>query len=437
MTLELAVVLFLILANGAFSMSEIAVVSARKARLEHRAREGDRRARAALELATNPADFLSTVQVGITLVGVLAGAYGGATLAEPLAAKLREAPMLARSADLLALAIVVASITFLSLVLGELVPKRLALNRPEAIAAAVARPMRVVSLVVSPVVRLLSGSTALVLRLLRFRPSEEPEVTEDEIKLLIAQGTRAGMFEEAEREMVERVFRLGDRRVFQLMTPRRKIVWLDLDDPPDAIAAKIAANTFSRYPVGQGSLDDCVGFVRTRDLLDSALKTGAVDLRSCLRQPLLVPENTRALAVMERFRDSRTHIAMVIDEYGGIEGLVTLNDILEAILGDMPALGESAEPPAVRREDGSWLVDGTIPIADLKDILKVPRLPAEDRGDYRTLGGFVMHQLHRVPVTGDAFEWGGLRFEVVDMDGHLVDKVLITARPEVTDAEEE
>lgn len=425
MTLELAIILLLVLANGAFSMSEMAVVSARKARLEHRARAGDRRSRAALDLATNPADFLSTIQVGITLIGILAGAYGGATLAAPLAAELGRIPGLERSADLAAMGIVVGCITVLSLILGELVPKRLALTRPEAIAAAVARPMQLLAWLASPLVRLLSAASTLVLAILRVRPSAEPEITEDEIKLLIAKGAQAGMFEEAEREMLERVFRFADRRVHQLMTPRRKIVWLDVDDPPEAVAAKIAGQPFSRYPVAKGSLDNCLGFVRSRDLLDVALRREPFDLRSCLRQPLIVPENTQALVVLERFRDERTHIAMVIDEYGGVEGLVTLNDLLDAILGDMPAAGEAAEPPVVRREDGSLLVDGTLPVADLKELLAVAKLPGEERGAYRTLGGFVMHQLGKVPATGDRFDWGGHRFEVVDMDGHLVDKVLV------------
>ncbi len=433
MTLELAVILLLILANGALSMSEIAVISARKPRLHRRADAGEGGARAALELKAKPTDFLATVQIGITLIGILAGAYGGATVAGALAERLRAFPALARSADLIALGAVVTGLTFLSLVLGELVPKRLALNRPESIAAVVARPMAWLSVLASPLVRLLSGATAVVLRLLRVRPSPEPEVTEDEIKLLMAQGTSAGLFEEVERAMVERVFRFADRRVHELMTPRRKIVWLDVDDPREAIAAKIAASPFSRYPVGSGSLDNCLGFVRTRDLLDTALRRGTLDVRGCLRQPLIVPENTRAVAVLEKFRDAGIHLAMVVDEYGGIEGLVTLNDIMEAILGDMPGSGEPSEPPAVRRADGSWLMDGTLPIAEAREILAVARFPGEERGAYRTLGGFVMHRLGRVPATGDQFEWNGMRFEVVDMDGHLVDKVLVLPRPEESD----
>lgn len=429
MSFELAFIVLLIVGNAVFAMSEIAVISSRKARLERHAREGRTGARAALELASKPTDFLATVQVGITLIGVLAGAYGGATVVDTLAARLQEVPALARYANALALGVVVAAITYFTLVIGELVPKRLALNHPERLAAALAKPMRLLAQVMKPLVRLLSGSTSVVLWLLRARPSSEPEVTEEEIKLLIAQGTKVGTFEVAEQEIVERVFRLGDRHVAQLMTPRRRIVWLDVNDSPQEIARKIVANPFSRYPVAEGSLDTCQGFVRTRDLLSGILAGGALDLRSCLRQPLLLPENTRMFTVMERFRSAGVHLAMVIDEYGGIEGLVTLNDVLEAIMGDMPAADEHSEPAVVRREDGSWLVDGSIPAADLKETLGLSRLPAEDRGGYRTVGGLVMHQLGRVPSTGDHFTFGGFRFEVVDMDGRLVDKVLISTEP--------
>ena len=429
MTFEYAFILLLIFGNAVFSMSEIAVVSSRKARLERHAREGRSGARSALDLARRPTDFLATVQLGMTLMGVLAGAFGGATFADRVAERLREVPRLAPYAGAIALALVVAPITYFTLVLGELVPKRLALNHPERIAAALARPMRVLSQVMKPLVRLLSGSTTVVLRLLRARASSEPEVTEEEITLLIAQGIEVGTFEQAEREMVERVFRLGDLRVAQLMTPRRRIVWLDVNDSPAEIARKIAADPFSRYPVAEGSLDNCIGFVRSRDLLSTTLARGGIDLRACLRQPLLLPENTRMFKVLERFRSAGVHLAIVIDEYGGIEGLVTLNDVLEAILGDMPGADERSEPVVVRREDGSWLVDGSISVADLKEELHLARLPGEERGGYRTLGGLTMHQLGRVPSTGDHFHLGGFRFEVVDMDGRLVDKVLVSAEP--------
>ncbi len=426
--------MLLIALNGVFSLSEISVFSARKLRLEHRARAGDRNSRVALELANSPDDFLSTVQVGMTMVGVLAGAFGEATIAEHLAVHLRAVPAVARYADAIATGVVVALITYFTLIIGELVPKRLALLNPEKFAAAMARPMRLISRIALPVVRLLSLSTKLVLSLLGAKPSNEPPVTEEEIKLLIGQGTAAGTFEAAEQDLVERVFRLGDRPVATLMTPRRRLVWLDVADSEEAVARKIAESPFSRFPVCQGQLDNCIGYVQARDLLDLRLSGKAIVLREALRQPLLVPENTRALSLLERFKVSGTHFAIVIDEYGGIEGVATLNDILEALVGDMPSAGEGGEPPAVQRADGSWLVDGAMAIEDLRERIALPHHPAEDRAAFRTLAGFVMNQLGRVALTGDHFEWGGYRFEVVDMDGHLVDKVLIAS---LADDEEE
>jgi putative hemolysin len=429
MSLEIAIIFVLILTNGVFAMSEIAVVSSRKARLAKRAHDGDAGAKVALDLAEHPGDFLSTVQVGISLIGIGAGAFGGATLTDALAARLAQVPAVARYAEPLALTVVVLAITYFSLILGELVPKRLALLGPERVASAVARPMRMLSVIAAPVVRVLSGSSSLVLKALGARASEEPPVTEEEIKLLLAQGTQAGAFEAREQEIVERVFRFADRRLGSLMTPRTRVVWLDVHDSPEEIRRTIADSPFSRFPVGDGQLENCLGFVRTRELLDRVLAGEALDLQACLRQPLLLPENARALDVLERFKASGTHLAMVIDEYGGIHGLVTLNDVLEAIVGDMPTVGEVDEAAAVRRQDGSWLVDGAIPIEELRELVAVPRLPAEEKGAYRTLAGFVMQQLGRVPRTGDRFEWGTFTFEVVDMDGHQVDKVLVAGGP--------
>jgi len=415
--------------NAVFSLSEISVFSARKARLEQRARAGDVNSRVALELANSPDDFLSTVQVGMTMVGVLAGAFGEATIADHLADYVRTFPAVARYANAISTGVVVALITYFTLIIGELVPKRIALLNPEKFAAAMARPMRLVSRVALPVVRLLSLSTKLVLRVLGAKPSKEPPVTEEEIKLLIGQGTAAGTFEVAEQDLVERVFRLGDRPVATLMTPRRRLVWLDIADSEEAVARKIAESPFSRFPVCQGQLDNCVGYVQARDLLDQRLTGKPIVLRDALRQPLLVPENTRALSLLERFKISGTHFAIVIDEYGGIEGVATLNDILEALVGDMPAAGEGSEPPAVQRADGSWLVDGTMAIDDLRALIQLPRHPAEEWAAFRTLAGLVMNELGRIARTGDHFEWGAHRFEVLDMDGHLVDKVLVAPLP--------
>lgn len=433
---EALVILLLIILNGIFAMSEIAVVSARKTRLEQWANEGDGKARAALELANAPNQFLATIQIGITLIGILAGAFGGATIARAIAVGLDEIPIVAPYSRPVSLAIVVLIITFLSLIVGELVPKRLALNSPERIASTMATPMRALARLASPVVYVLDLSTDAILRVLGMRPVVEPPVTEEEIRALIAQGTQAGMFEEAEQEMVERVFRLGDRRVSAVMTPRTEIVWVDSEAPLEEIQQTIAQSTHSRILVAQGSLDDVLGVVHAKELLLPLLRGEPLDLTAVLRQPLYVPESMRALEVLELFKQSATHIALVIDEYGGVQGLVTPSDILEAIVGDLPEPGEQVDPLAVQREDGSWLLDGMLSIDDFKELFHLGRLPDEDQGVYQTLAGFVIMQLGRIPAVSDHFEWGGLRIEVVDMDGNRVDKVLAHPRRDTTSAAE-
>jgi len=428
-TFELLILLFLLIANGVFAMSEIAIVSARKARLQQWANEGNTKARAALDLANAPNQFLATIQIGITLVGILAGAFGSATLAKELAVVLNDLPLLAPYSQAISFGVVVISITYLSLIVGELVPKRLALNSPERIASAIASPMRGLSHLAYPAVRLLSISTDAVLRLLGIQPTAEPPVTEEEIRVLIDQGTRAGMFEAAEQAMVGRVFRLGDRRVSAVMTPRTEIVWLDRNASPEEIRRTIAESVHSRFVVAQGSLDNVLGVVHAKDLLARSLGTQAIDLFVSLQQPLFVPESMQALALLELFKQSGTHIALVMDEYGGIQGLVTPSDILEAIVGDLPLPGEQAEPQVVQREDGSWLLDGMVSVDEFKELLHLSDLPGEDQGLYKTLAGFVMMQLGRIPQAAHSFEWEGLRFEVMDMDGNRVDKVLVMPSP--------
>jgi putative hemolysin len=424
--LEVSIVVLLILLNGIFAMSEIAVVSARKTRLRQWAEEGNAKARAALELANNPNQFLATIQIGITLVGILAGVFGGATIAKELTVILNDISWLAPYSHPLSLALVVVVIAYLSLIVGELVPKRLALNNPERLAMAIAAPMQVLSRVAYPAVHLLGLSTELLLRALGMRPSTEPLVTEEEIRALIEQGTQAGMFEEAEQEMVERVFRLGDRRVSAVMTPRTEIVWLDREASALEIRRTITESAHSRFLVADGSLDNVLGVVHAKDLLAHILGEQVVNLEATLQQPLYVPESMRALKVLELFKQSGTHIALVIDEYGGIQGIVTPSDILEAIVGDLPEAGEQVEPLAVQREDGSWLVDGMLPVDEFKDLFDLGELPGEDQGIYQTLAGFVVMQLGRIPAATDYFVWEGLKIEVVDMDGNRVDKVLVT-----------
>jgi putative hemolysin len=426
---ELVVMLLLILANGVFAMAEMALVSARKVRLQEWADAGNTRARAALQLAQHLGEFLSTVQIGITLVGILAGAFGGVRLAAPLADALRPLPGIGPYSETLSLGLVVGAIAYLSLVVGELVPKQLALTNPERIATALAGPMRLVARLMSPAVQLLSRSTAAVLRLLRVRPVPEPPVTEVEIRLMMQQGAQAGVFEAAEHDMVQSVFRLGDRRIGALMTPRADVVWLDLDDPPEEQRRCILETVHSWLPVGRGELDHLVGVARAKDLLVPLLTGPFAAFEDLIRPPVVVPESLPALQVLERFRQAGLHLALVVDEYGGVQGLVTPIDLLEALVGDLPDAGMAAEPAVVRREDGSWLVDGMLPADELKTLLPIGTLPGEETGAYQTVGGLMMQQLGRIPATGDQFPWGGFRFEVVDMDGHRVDKVLVTPLP--------
>jgi putative hemolysin len=419
---EILVILLLILVNGFLAMAELAVVSARKARLQQHANEGDSGARAALELASDPDDFLSTVQIGITLVGVLAGAFGGATIARELATVLDNIPILSPYSQVLSMTVVVLAITYFTLVLGELAPKQLAVDNAERIASRVAPAMSTLSRIASPIAHLLSLSADATLRVLGVRPSSEPPVTEEEIRIMIAQGAQTGVFEPLEEEMVEHVFRLGDRKVSVLLTPRREIVWLDVDDPPVEVQRKITASGHSRFPVAKGSLDNVLGLVLAKDLLAQSLAGQPPDPQAVLRPAPFVPESMRALDVLERFKEAHAKIALVVDEYGGVQGLVTADDILVAIVGDIPGLGEPEEAEAFRREDGSWLLDGMLALDEFQEIFGVEAPPAAGT---ETLGGFAMTCLGRIPMAGDQFEWGGLRFEIVDMDDHRVDKVLV------------
>lgn len=407
-------------------MSELAIVSARKVRLQQLANQGDIKARIALELANAPNQFLASVQIGITLLAILSGAFAESTIARRLIPLLNLVPWLAPYSDALSSVIAILIITYLTLIIGELVPKRLALNYPERIASIVAIPMRMLANIASPVVYLLSASTDLVVRMMGIKPSTEPQVTEEEIRVLIEQGTEAGTFEEAEQDMVERVFRLGDRPVNALMTPRPDIVWLDLEDTAEENRKKMLDSCHSRFPVCQGGLDNVLGIMHVTDLLARSLSGQQLDLTVSLRQPVFVPESTRGLKILEVFKQTGIHLALVVDEYGVIQGLVTLNDIMVEIVGDVPSAGELEEPQAVQREDGSWLLDGMLPVDEFFEIFEIDEIPTDHRGSYQTLGGFVITHLGKIPSATDYFEWESLRFEVMDMDGNRVDKVLVT-----------
>lgn len=423
---EIIVVFLLLLANGMFAMSEIAIVSARKARLHQLAEAGNRGARAALALVGDPTQFLATIQVGITLIGILAGAFGGATIAEGLANRLKAIPSLEPYSHAIGVAIVVLGITYFSLIIGELVPKRLALGNAERIASTVAAPMRFLCAFSSPVVRLLSLSTDVVIRLLGVKHSQSPPVTPEEIKVLIEQGTETGVFEEAEQEMIESVLRLDERQVGAFTTPRTQIVWLDLKDSVERIRRKIAESQYSRFPVSRDALDNVLGIIRAKDILTQCLAGHPLDLKALLRPAVFIPETISALKALELLKKKGAHLALVTDEYGGIQGVVTHHDILEAIVGFLPSAGAPAEPQAVQRDDGSWLIDGLMDIEQLKEIFALKKLPGEEYGGYHTVGGFVMSQTSSIPSVGQHFAWGNLRFEVVDMDGRRVDKVLVT-----------
>lgn len=419
--LEILAVAALMLLNGFLAMAEMAVVSSRRGRLEQMARRGHRGARAAAGLLDDPTRFLSTVQVGITLVGILAGAFGGATLGDKLAAELLRLGVAPATADTLAIVGVVVAITYLSLIVGELVPKRLALADPERIASRIAAPMLLVARIAAPLVWFLRFSTNGVLGLLGLRGETGSKVTDDEIRALLAEGAEAGVVKRAEKEMIEGIMRIADQPIRSIMTPRVDVVWIDLQDPPETVRAKVAQGGHSRYPVGGGDLDEVTGVLHVRRLV--AAGPAPVDIAALAEPPLIVPEGTPVLRVIDRFRAAAVHMAIVVDEYGAVEGIVTPADILEAIAGDLPE-GHADDPAeAVRREDGSWLVDGRV------DILQVERLlggaPMARDHEFATLAGFVLWELGRIPRVGESFRWGGHRFEVVDLDGRRIDKVLI------------
>jgi len=431
---EIALILLMVIANGAFAMSEIAIVSARKARLHRLAESGNSSAKEALRMAESPDQMLATVQVGITLVGTLAGAFGGATIAEQMAPSLAGLPWIGPHAEAVSLGLVVVAITYFSLILGELVPKRIALAAPERIAMLSARPIGWLSRAASPLVSFLGASSTLVLKLLPLRRGGEPAATEEEIRLLLLQGAQTGQIQPAERQMVEGVFRLGDRKSAEVMTPRFQIEWVDLDLPRAEILERLRHSRFTRLPAARGDLDRAAGYLQIQDLFDDALAGRDLPIEKYLRRPILVPAGFPALRLVERFRSAKEHLALVVGEHGDVLGLVTTTDVLEAIVGELPHFGEPDSARIVRREDGSLLVDGLLPTGELRQLIGVDRL--DDEGEpFHTLAGFVMHRMGKVPATGDFFDAFDRRFEVIDMDGNRIDRVLIGAvRPPSDDS---
>ncbi|HZP85211.1 MAG TPA: hemolysin family protein [Burkholderiales bacterium] len=434
--MELLFLALLILLNGVFAMSEMAVVSARKTRLQQWADEGSQSAAAALTLANEPGRFLSTIQVGITTIGILSGAIAEAAVSQALAAKLAQVSLLAPYSQAAATAVVVVTITYLSVVVGELVPKRLALINAEVIASAIARPMQWLARVSFPLVRFFNLSSEAVLRLLGSREGGEPPVTEEEIKVLMEQGTEAGVFEESEQTLVSNILRLDEQRVGAIMTPRVDIFYLDLEEPYEDNKEKLLGSPYSRMPVCRDGLDNVIGILESKALVRQILRGEAIDFASLLERPLYVPNSISSMELLETFKKNRVHIALVVDEYGEIQGLVTMNDVLEAIVGDIASDQTETDPDAVQREDGSWLLDGMLSLEKFKEIFEIEELEDEDKGNFHTLGGFVMLRLGRVPVVADKFEWDGLRFEVMDMDRHRVDKMLVSRLPNPNPPEE-
>jgi putative hemolysin len=422
--IELLIVAVLIVANGVFSLSETAIVSARKARLQQAVEEGKPGAKIALTLANNPGTLLATVQVGITLIGTLSGAFGGARLSLPIASALKTIPPLAPHAESLALFLVVLGITYFSLIIGELVPKSLALNDPEGMAARLAPPMAVLSRIATPIVRFLNGSTSLILRLLRLPANENEVVTEEEIKVLVRQGERTGTFEPLESQIVERAIGLGAVQAWSVLTPRTDIIWIDLHDDESTVRDKIAKHGFSRYPLADGVLDNVIGMIVVKDVLRRQYRGEPFNLRATARTAIFIPQNKSLTEVIELFKTTQMHTALIIDEYGGIRGLVTLNDILAEMVGDAITHSADTDPQIVTRPDGALVLDGMLPIYKLKKLLSVRELP--DEKHYETLGGLIMTQLGRIPITGDHVMINGQTFEVMEMDGLRVDRVLYT-----------
>jgi putative hemolysin len=422
---ELLIILLLTILNGVFSMSEIALVSSRKSKLETAAKNGDRQAQTALDLFNSPNRFLSTVQIGITLIGILLGIFSGDKLTTDVQNFVAQVQVFQPYAHSIAVVLVLLLLTYVSLVFGELVPKRIGLSNPEGIAKTVAAPMNVLSTLTSPFIALLTISSDLLLKVLRIRPNESA-VTEEEIKSLIQEGTSGGAIEEIEQEIVQNVFQLGDRKITSLMTNRQEIVYLDLEDDPAENKAKILEHKHSVYPLCNGSVDDVVGLIYSKDFLGKDLDTELLRLDDLKREALFVPENNRAYQVLERFRERRQYVGVIVDEYGGVLGVVTLNDILDVLVGDINDDGGS-DYEIREREDGSHLIDAQLPFEDFLSYFEIT-ITAQNRRDltgFDTLGGFALHILKDIPQTGESFVWQGYRFEIVDMDKSRIDKIMV------------
>ncbi len=427
---ELLIVLLLLVANGVFAMAEIALVASRKARLKTLVEQKYKGAKLALELSASPGKFLSTVQVGITLVGVLAGAVGGASIANHLAGLLKSVNWLAPYAETVALFVVVAVITYLSVIIGELVPKRLALQNPERLASLFAHPMNWLAGFASPIVNLLNYSSDALMALLGIKKAKESVVSEEEVRVLIDEGLDAGIFKRSEKEMVVGVFELDEQLAVDLMTPRARIIWLSLDVADEENWRRIAGSGHSHFPVYQGTRDNVVGMVSVKSLWANMSLTGKVELKALTTPPVYVPSSMPSTKLIEEFKKTGSHIALVVDEFGGLQGIVTLNDVMMAIVGELPEKGQRHEPRAALRADGSWIIDAMLDVDQVKRSLSIEQdLPGEAANRFSTLGGFILFRLGHIPREGDKFVWEHFEFEIIDMDRQRIDKVLVTPRP--------
>jgi putative hemolysin len=433
--MEILVLVLLIVINGVFSMSEIALVTARRTKLAKLADDGDPAAKVAVSLGEEPTRFLSTIQIGSTSFGILCGVIGESALSAPLASWLIGLGVPQRPGELVATTFAVVLIIYVTIVIGELVPKRIGQVNPEGIARKVARPMHALSIASRPVVRMLSGSTNLLLRLLGLHDKKTPGVTEEEIHALLEEGSESGVIEKSEHAMVRNVFRLDDRQIGSLMVPRSDIVWLDAERSLEENFVRVAESEHSRFPVCRGGLDEILGIISCKQLFNQAFKGGQPDITSQLQSPVYVPETLTGMELLEQFRASGSHMAFVVDEYGEVQGLVALQDVMEAVTGEF--FTDSQEDAwAVQRADGSWLLDGLIPLLELKDLLELREVPEEDKGRYHTLSGMVMWLLGRLPRTGDVIYWEAWQLEVLDLDGKRIDKVLASRLPDPSEDEE-
>lgn len=429
---EILIILGLILINGIFSMAEIALVSARKSRLEGQASKGDEKAKAALKLANHPDVFLSTVQVGITLIGILTGIFSGENLKAPIAEYFSRFDWSREYSNGIATTVIVVILTYFSLVLGELVPKRIGLAKPESIAKQMAKPMSWLSRITFPFIWLLTSSTNVIVKLFKLKVSDN-QVTEEEIKAMISEGSEHGAIEEEEKEIIERLFHLGDRNITSLMTHRTDIIWFDEQETVQNFKDRFEVLTYSTYPVCNKVVDDITGVVFVKDIVKASATTILKDLA---KPAMFVPENNSAYQLLEKFKSSKIHSCFIVNEYGTLEGMITLNDVLEAIVGDVPQSGQE-EYGILERSDGSFLVDAQIPFYDFLSHFEKTEWMNEGEQDFDTLAGFVLHELEHIPVTGETFEWNGFDFEIIDMDGQRIDKLIVKISEEIKEEMEE